>query len=327
MYKNGSMNAAKSAKYDEFFTRFEDIEEEVEHYTDSLRGKIIYCNCDDPCVSKFWSYFCLNFDRLCLKKVVSTHIDTSNETYILSHAGGGDIKTYLKGNGDFRSDECQQLLDECDIVVTNPPFSLFREYVSCLMNHDKKFLIVGNMNAVSYKEFFSLIKSNRVWFGYKSCSKDMYFNVPDDYRDYLVANKSEGSAYKVIDGTVMARLASSCWFTNLDQKKRHNPLILTKSYYESPVLYQKYDNYDAINVNKVKDIPRDYYGAMGVPVSFLEWYCPDQFEILGVTSSSVECAGETYTPWKVEGKGTGTKASISGRPLYVRLLIRRNQNG
>ncbi|MGI6095362.1 MAG: adenine-specific methyltransferase EcoRI family protein [Lachnospiraceae bacterium] len=187
----------------------------------------------------------------------------------------------LEGDGDFRSPECLALLDEADIVVTNPPFSLFRDYIDVLMEHQKYFIIIGNMNAITYKEFFPLLKDNKVWIGAKSLNQDMYFDVPDERKQWLLANKKEGSAYKIINGVVMGRLASACWFTNLDIKKRHEEIILVKRY--NPREYPAYDNYEAIEVSKTADIPCDYAGMMGVPITFLDKYNPDQFEILGIT--------------------------------------------
>ncbi|MDY3013757.1 MAG: adenine-specific methyltransferase EcoRI family protein [Evtepia sp.] len=198
----------------------------------------------------------------------------------------------LEDDGDFRSPECLNLLDEADIVVTNPPFSLFRDYISVLMEHQKYFIIIGNMNAITYKEFFPLLKDNKVWIGAKSLNQDMYFDIPDERKQWLLANKKEGSAYKIINGVVMGRLASACWFTNLDIKKRHEEMILVKRY--NPEEYPTYDNYDAIEVSKTADIPCDFSGVMGVPITFLDKYNPDQFEIVGIAKTWFGAASKVY---------------------------------
>ena len=257
---NTSLHTARKVKNDEFYTRLEDINEEMNHYEDKFRGKVVFCNCDDPKWSNFWKYFHLNFSVLGLKKLISTHYDKNEPTYKMEYTGGNDndievgVKTPLEGNGDFRNKECLDLLDECDIVVTNPPFSLFRTYVATLMEHNKKFLIIGNKNAITYKEFFPLLKENKVWLG---CTNVKEFLQPD------------GSIKK---------FGNIGWFTNLDVAKRHEKLILRKHY--TPEEYPKYDNYDAININKVADIPCDYDGVMGVPITFLDKYNPEQFEIV-----------------------------------------------
>lgn len=234
---NASLHAAKDAKNDEFYTRLEDINEEMNHYENKFRDKVVFCNCDDPKWSNFWKYFHMNFEYLGLKKLITTHYESGEvQSYKIEYTGGNDedfedgVITPLTQNGDFRSDECITLLNEADIVVTNPPFSLFREYVAQLMEHKKNFIILGNMNALTYKEIFSLLKENKVWLGCRNLSKDMYFNVPDDRKKWLVENKKEGSAYKIVNGIVMGRLASACWFTNLDHSKRHTLLETTYLY-------------------------------------------------------------------------------------------------
>ena len=291
---NTSLHAAKDAKNDEFYTRIEDINEEMNHYEDKFRNKIVFCNCDDPTWSNFWKYFHMNFEYLGLKRLIATHYEPGDvQTYKIEYSGGDDenfdagVITPLEQNGDFRSPECLELLDEADIVVTNPPFSLFRAYINILVEHEKNFLIIGSFNNVTYKEVFPLIKENKVWLGCRSLNRDMYFNVPDERKAWLVANKREGSAYKVINGIVMGRLASACWFTNLDHKKRHT-VIETPYFYSKkdelyPELYPRYDNYDAINIDKVTEIPMDYEGVMGVPITFLDKHNPDQYEIVGIT--------------------------------------------
>ncbi len=258
---NKNLTAAKKAKNDEFYTQFPDIEKELCHYKPHFAGKVVFCNCDDPTWSNFWRYFHLNFAHLGLKKLIATHYDPNESTYKMEYEGGNDtnveigVKTPLLQNGDFRSEECIELLKEADIVVTNPPFSLFREYTAQLVKYGKKFVIIGNMNAITYKEFFPLMKDNKVWLGYMSPKT---FMQPD------------GNEKKF--GNVM-------WYTNLDIPKRHEPIDLIEHY--SPEKYPKYDNYDAINVDKTLDIPKDYDGVMGVPISFLDKYCPEQFEIVG----------------------------------------------
>lgn len=261
---------AKKAKNDEFYTQLSDVSEELRHYKKHFKGKTVFCNCDDPTWSAFWKYFHLNFEVLGLKKLISTHYDKNEPTYKMVYEGGDDnnievgVKTPLQGNGDFRNQECVELLKESDIVVTNPPFSLFREYVAQLMEYEKKFLIIGSKNAIAYKEFFPLLKDNKVWIGYNNVNN---FQQPD------------GSFKK---------FGNIGWFTNLDIKKRHENLIkeLYKQY--SPVDYAKYDNYNAINVNKVAEIPIDYTGNIGVPITFLDKYNPDEFEIIGLLQSSTD---------------------------------------
>lgn len=260
---NANLHKAKDAKNDEFYTQLTDVAKELMHYKAHFKDKIVLCNCDDPTWSAFWKYFHLNFAELGLKKLISTHYDREEATYKMEYTGGDDnnievgVKTPLEGNGDFRNKECLDLLDECDIVVTNPPFSLFREYVAVLMEHEKKFLIIGNKNAITYKEFFPLLKDDDVWIG---CTNVKEFLQPD------------GSIKK---------FGNIGWFTNLDVAKRHEKLILWKHYTEEE--YPKYDNYDAINVDKVSEIPCDYDGVMGVPITFLDSFNPEQFEILGYT--------------------------------------------
>lgn len=358
MAGNSNLRAAKRVKNDEFYTQLTDIEKEMKYYRKHLKGKTVFCNCDDPFESNFFKYFVLNFNRLGLKKLICTcysgspvskYRDGSDRPYkavvVTVHDTDGDggidmtdVKTLfengeneltpLQGDGDFRSDECLELMDEADIVVTNPPFSLFREYVEILMEHEKKFVILGNMNAITYKEIFPLLKDNVIWLGNKSLNQDMYFYVPDERKKWLLANKKEGSAYKIIDGVVMGRLASACWYTNLDIKKRHEELILVKKYNLRD--YPKYDNYDAINVNKVSDIPCDYDGEMGVPITFMDKYNPDQFEILGSFNNSNidDKEKESYvlskdTPTIIRGiekKWNGPV--VDKKPLYYRVIIR-----
>lgn len=286
MAANANLHKAKDAKNDEFYTQLTDVSKELMHYKQHFKDKIVLCNCDDPTWSAFWKYFHLNFSALGLKKLISTHYDKNAPTYKMEYTGGDDndievgIKTPLEGNGDFRNQECLDLLDECDIVVTNPPFSLFREYVTILMEHNKKFVIIGNMNAITYKEFFPLLKENKVWVGANEKGgtrkgNSLCFTVPDGY---------EGKTIDV-DGIPMAQV-SAWWYTNLDFAKRHNKLILWKNY--SPEEYPHYDNYDAIDCGHSDQVPYDYDGVIGVPISFLNgFYCPDQFDIIGITKSPI----------------------------------------
>ena len=290
MAKNDNLHKAKDAKNDEFYTRIEDVAEELRHYKKHFAGKVVFCNCDDPTWSAFWRYFHLNFAELGLKKLISTHYDRTEPTYKMEYDGGDDnnvevgVKTPLEGNGDFRSEGCLALLDECDIVVTNPPFSLFREFVGTLMKHDKRFIIWGNNNAITYKEFFPLLKENKVWLGY-TANKTCTFRVAEGYRfdEKLTAQFNDGHKY--------GKVPAISVFTNLDIQKRHEKLILWQRYYDddgNPLpdveeRYPRYDNYMAINVDKVADIPVDYKGVIGVPITFLDKHNPKEFEILGYT--------------------------------------------
>ena len=258
-----NLNRAKSAKNDEFYTRYETINAEIntnEHgYRPFFKDKVVYCNCDDPEESNFWKFFKARFNGLKLKKLISTHYDQEGKSsYKLEYDGERVVKSELDGNGDFRSPECVELLKESDIVVTNPPFSLFREFVALLMKYEKKFVIIGSMNAITYKEIFPLIKDNKIWLGY---TQPKIFIQPD------------GSEKKF--GNIL-------WYTNLEIPKRHEPMLLGGSYERGSKkgMFPKYDNYDAINVDRVCDIPEDYDGVMGVPITFLDKYCPEQFEIV-----------------------------------------------
>ena len=295
---NTSLRTAKKVKNDEFYTRLEDINEEMNHYEDKFRGKVVFCNCDDPKWSNFWKYFHLNFSVLGLKKLISTHYDKTEPTYKMEYTGGDDndievgVKTPLEGNGDFRNKECLDLLDECDIVVTNPPFSLFRTYVATLMEHNKKFLIIGNKNAITYKEFFPLLKENKVWLGSTNVKE---FLQPD------------GSIKK---------FGNIGWFTNLDVAKRHEKLILWKHY--TPEEYPKYDNYDAIEVSKVSDIPVDYDGVMGVPITFLDKFNPNQFEIIGAD----EAEGTGFSQGLFIEGSKYKQCYANGARIYKRIFIR-----
>ena len=332
MSANRNLHKAKSNKKDEFYTQLSDIENELWHYRDHFRGKVIYCNCDDPRVSNFFHYFSLQFRGLGLKKLITTcyknqqmdmfsqndaekaiwleYDGTQNETGVPSVEDIGIH--YLEGDGDFRSQECIELLKQADIVVTNPPFSLFRQYVAQLMKYEKKFLIIAHQNAITYKEIFPLIKDNRLWLGRTPRGRDMLFDVPKDYARELVATRKEGSAYKIVDGVVKGRLGSASWFTNLDYRQRHEDLIPIKKY--TPEEYPKYDNYDAINVNKTAEIPYDYDGAMGVPITFLNKYNPDQFDIVGLCWLLLK-----------EVPGAESMFKINNKRMYRRIVIRHKR--
>jgi hypothetical protein len=317
---NETLNAAGKAKNDEFYTQISDIERECSHYKGHFKNKIIFCNCDDPDTSNFWRYFHINFSHLGLKKLVVTHfvyMDMFHEgdTYKMEYAGGNDgdytigTKTTLKENGDFRSAECIALLKEADIIVTNPPFSLFREYVAQLMEYEKDFLIIGNQNALTYKETFNLIKENKIWLGIDN-GGTKWFQVPPHYDI-----KTE-TRIKIENGIKYFSMGSIMWFTNLDHKKRHEKLILFRRY--NPAEYPKYDNYNAINVGKYIDIPVDYNGAMGVPVTFLDKYNPEQFEIL----SCNDMRTNEKIAFKEHGLIKDKDGTINGKPVYVRIVIK-----
>ena len=294
---NKNLRKAKKEKNDEFYTQITDIEKELKYYKEQFKDKTVFCNCDDPEYSNFWKYFYLNFEHLGLKKLIATHYEKEKPSYKLEYDGKKTIKTTLNQNGDFRSPEAVEILKKADIVVTNPPFSLFREYMAQLMEYGKDFLIVGNQNAVTYKEVFPLLKNNQVWLGYHSGS--FKFEVPNSYGKKNAEIGEDGKKY--------AKLGNITWFTNLDVKKRHEKLILYKTY--TPEEYPKYDNYDAIEVSRVANIPVDYDGVMGVPITFLGKYNPEQFEILGQTGVDIEL--EKGRPY------------INGKRKYARILIKR----
>ena len=301
MSKNDNLRRAKAARQDEFYTQLTDIEHELKHYREHFRDKVVFCNCDDPEYSNFWRYFNNNFEFLGLRRLVATHYEGEGPSYMLEmyrdeNGVHSDIKT-LQGNGDFRSDECIALLKQSDIVVTNPPFSLFREFITQLFHYEKAFLIIGNKNAVSYKNVFPLLKENKMWLGYNAGNGSMYFS-----------NQINGQATKSVP---------SYWYTNLDIQKRHEALILYKRF--SPEEYPRYDNYDAIEVSTVKEIPMDYEGVMGVPVSFVNKHSPTQFQILGV---SEQCGvGLSDGLWHADCKIK--HPLINGRKIYSRLFIQR----
>jgi hypothetical protein len=335
---NRSFHAAKESKQDEFYTQLSDIERELKHYKKHLRGMVLYCNCDDPRVSNFFHYFSYNFKKLQLKKLITTCYknqsrdlfsrNDSEQAIYLEYSGENNETSVpdpehigisrLKSDGDFRSAESVRLLKQADVVVTNPPFSLFREFVAQLIEHDKKFVIVGNQNAISYKEVFDLIMENRIWLGNQS--GDMAFKVPEYY-------EARETRYWVdAEGQKWRSLGNACWFTNLDIAKRHEDIILYKKY--NPEEYPTYANYDAIEVGKTSDIPMDYDGAMGVPVTFLDKHNADQFEILGSSRTLGKPMSEvarrgTYSqggPRFYLAKSDGTY-----RRLYDRIVIRNKK--
>ena len=346
---NKRLNAAKSAKKDEFYTQLADIERELQHYWQHFRGKTVLCNCDDPYESNFFKYFALRFNQLGLKKLICTCYNGSpvqgNEliirfeefdeepkkvaykveiTEVCDMNGDGavdlsDVRYLLQNDknvlsilqtGDFRSGECIELLKEADIVVTNPPFSLFREFIGQLMKYQKSFLIIGNVNAITYKEIFPLIKTNKLWLGPSITSGDRKLNVPDDY--------SLNAAGCGIDenGRKFIRVKGVRWFTNLDHQKRHEELDLVCHY--SLEEYPKYDNYDAIEVSKTANIPFDYDGVMGVPITFLDKYNPSQFEIIGATESE----GKGFSNGLWTGTNSVTQPLVNDEKKYKRIFIK-----
>jgi hypothetical protein len=314
---NKDLNKASKNKKDEFYTQLSDIEKELGHYKEHFKNKVVFLNCDDPEESNFWKYFSLNFEFLGLKRLIATHFGNGRPAYKLEivrdiNKDGkinklDTIKTPLKQNGDFRSPECLEIIKEADVVVTNPPFSLLREYVAQLMNHNKKFVIIGNINALSYKEIFKLIKENKIWLGHSIHSGDREFKVPEDY-------PLNASGYRVDEnGIKYLRVKGVRWFTNLDYKERHEDLILYKKYKGNEKEYPKYDNYNAINVDVTKDIPIDYKGNIGVPITFIDKYNPDQFEIVGQMATT-----------KIDEFNHGYPY-IDGKKKYARIIIRNKK--
>ncbi len=354
MGNNASLRKADRVKEDEFYTCLADIENELRHYKEHFKGKTVLCNCDDPFESNFFKYFAMNFNHLGLKKLIATcyvgspiacqqlslfdiepisnivkdgkqphkieitevsdlngdgAIDLSDVEYLLKNKK--NALTLLDGNGDFRSAECVELLKEADIVVTNPPFSLFREYVAQLIEYDKKFIIIGGQNAITYKEIFPLLQENKMWLGYHF--GDMKFTVPEHYE------ARETRFWIDENGQKWRSLGNICWYTNLDIKKRHENLDMYKRYYGNESEYPKFDNYSAINVDKVADIPEDYFGVMGVPITFFDKYNPDQFEVIdGIGRYSILDNENT----KKAGKYL---SMIDGKAKYFRIIIKRTQ--
>ncbi|MBF2760607.1 MAG: adenine-specific methyltransferase EcoRI family protein [Ectothiorhodospiraceae bacterium AqS1] len=325
---NRSLNAAKNAKKDEFYTQRTDVEKELRHYEHHFEGKVVYCNCDDPRISAFFHYFSHKFQQLRLKKLIAacyknqspdlfSRHDCEQAVYLEYEGDRNDNKVpdveeigvkHFKGDGDFRSKESIELLKQADIVVTNPPFSLFREYVAQLMEYEKKFLILGNLNALRCKEIWPFIRKNRMWMGCNSGSRR--YAVPDDYPKNILIGE---------DGKKYTQMGNTCWYTNLDHAKRHEELVLFRKY--TPEDYPGYDNYDAIEVSKTKDIPMDYKGVMGVPITFLEKHNPDQFEIVGLDRDIMW----GHIPQYIRPGWTGnlTSGIINGKQLYARILIRK----
>ena len=372
MSTNTALTNAKNAKKDEFYTQLIDIEKELKYYKSEFKGKTIFCNCDDPFESNFFKYFAMNFNHLGLKKLICTCYATSpvawvqlslfdNENIVVKKENGKqpykieitevqdyngdgavdltDVEYLLKnkkntlsildGNGDFRSQECVDLLKEADIVVTNPPFSLFREYIAQLVEYKKKFIIIGNQNAITYKEIFPLIKNNQLFLGLTMNGSNRYFQVPDDYP----LTEKTG---KIVDGKKYAFVKSVVWFTNFNIYPFRDNVIPYKHYSEAD--YPKYDNYDAIEVSKVTDIPLDYLGVMGVPITFLHKYNPEEYEIVGMCENldlyglktrvytSEECKKRYFELFGKDGVYDLNAAGVvNGIKVYQRLLIRRKK--
>lgn len=348
--KNEDLRKANKAKKDEFYTQLSDIEKELNNYRKEFKDKVVFCNCDDPYESNFFKYFAMNFNFLGLKKLIATCYASSPVAYtqlslfdieglkierksarkaykieiteVNDNNGDGAIDlsdveyliknkkntlSLLNGDGDFRSKECIELLKESDIVVTNPPFSLFREYVNQLIEYKKQFIIMGNTNALSYKEIFKLFKEDNIRTGYTNFNVGMYFFVPDETEKY----------HKIVDGKKMVRVATSCWFTNLPVK-RHNEKLILYEVYDSEK-YPKYENFDAINVDSYTKIPKDYDGYMGVPITFLDKYNPNQFKLLGlgISNSGLEIGVKPYkTEHKKYRKEVQHKGAVDG-DLYM----------
>ena len=297
---NTNLKTAKKRKSDEFYTMITDIEKELRYYTESFEGKIVYCNCDNYQQSNFYKYFYYNFHYLKLKKLICTCFNADDNGLYAIYDGEIETTGKLNGDGDFRSDECIEYLKECDVVVTNPPFSLFRQYVKQLMAYDKKFIIIGNQNAITYKEIFQLIKDNKIWLG---------LNFVKSFE------KPNGDIQK---------FGNISWFTNIENKKRTQPIDLYKRY--SFEEYPKYENFDAINVDKVADIPMDYDGIMGVPITFLNNYCPSQFTIIGLAADKRD-----ENPLWIKGKETYLDEKhkkfvgmvLNGKATYARIIIKK----
>ncbi|MFR7933649.1 MAG: adenine-specific methyltransferase EcoRI family protein [Acutalibacteraceae bacterium] len=328
MATNSNLQMSRSGRQDEFYTQKETVEKELWHYQKFFENKVVFCNADDPAIgedgtnhygddrggfaSSFFQYFRLNFNHLGLKKLITTHYVSNGSSYkfeIVKTDKGNQIgipdyiKTPLKGNGDFRSPECLELLKECDVVVTNPPFSLMKEYLPLMLNSGKQFLVLGNINHITFREIFHFFKDNQFWLGYNS--GHFWFNVPEYYDE-------KGTDFRVVGAQKQRRMGNICWFTNIDNERRHQKLELYKHY--SPEEYPTYDTYNAIDCKVYKEIPDDYYGVMGVPITYLPYHCAEQFEILG----------------KFDG-GTGSndldlaKPLVNGKSKYKRIAIQRKK--
>ncbi|MBM2817996.1 MAG: Adenine-specific methyltransferase EcoRI [Parcubacteria group bacterium] len=356
---NSNLHKANKAKKDEFYTQLIDIEKELKHYKEQFLGKVVYCNCDDPFESNFFKYFAANFNALGLKKLITTSYTKSpiaggqlplfevkglkpkgkepfkielNEVTDTDADGAvgltdvrwllkndANIATSLKGDGDFRSNECIELLKQADIVVTNPPFSLFREYVEQLVEHKKKFIILGDQNAITYKDFFKLIKENKLWLGYDN-GGTKWFQVPMDYDIPTESRK------KIENGVQYFSMGRIMWFTNLDTTKRHEELTLYKKYNLKE--YPKYDNYDAIEVSRVLEIPMDYKGFMGVPITFVDKYNPDQFGIIGLLADKREKSDaliQGIPTYLDEQHKKYVGAIVNGKATYARIIIKNKK--
>ena len=354
---NRNLKEAKAAKNDEFYTQFQDIQSEINAYLDYdpdvFRGKTILLPCDDPEWSNFTRFFAANFNKLGLKKLISTSYAPESKKYktpyqptlfeqnnpqfdpektsikgkifILEkdHSGDGRVNIddlewkYLEGDGDFRSDEVTKLRDEADFIITNPPFSLFREFLAWIVGAGKKFVVIGNKNAITYKEVFPLIKENKIWVGKTPMSTDLLFEIPNATQ--ILNSKKQGSGYRIVDGKILAR-SQSIWLTNIDHGRRHEPLNLMTmadnfryskhKEIRGKTSYDRYDNYDAIEVPFTDAIPSDYNGVMGVPISFLDKYCPEQFEILGITKTWYGIASKIY-PEQIQIDHHGKESKVT----------------
>ena len=344
---NADLRAANTAKKDEFYTQLSDIEKELVHYREYFRDKVVFCNCDDPYESNFFKYFALNFNALGLKKLIATCYDGSTiaqqelplfadeenepkkkaykveisevpdldgngstdltDVKLLLKSSDHNVKAELKQNGSFDSPESIELLKEADVVVTNPPFSLFREYLALLEKYEKQFIIIGNTNALSYKEIFQMFQQDRIRTGYTNFNVGMFFQVPDNWEKY----------HHIENGKKIARVSTSCWFTNMPVTRHNEELILCKKY--TPEEYPKFDYYDAINVNTYTDIPYDYKEAMGVPITFLDKYNPEQFEIIDAIGRYSMLTGPTP---ETQGKYL---TMLDGKPKYARVIIRNKK--
>lgn len=360
--KNSNLHAAKAAKNDEFYTRLEDIENELKHYKGFFKGKTVYCNCDDPKESNFFKFFSMNFENYGLKKLITTGYNENGHGYLYIYEGdkngnrmvdNNEIQVVeLQGNGDFRSEECIEYLKESDVVVTNEPFSLFREYIKQLMDYGKKFLIIGNMNAITYKEVFPYIKNNQLWTGYKNFSGGMDMIQPKESFD-----KSKTKSFTIDDkGNIIKNIMGVIWYTNIPHAKRNQPLDLWKKY--NPIDNPLYDNYLAFNVNKVAEIPEDeyvdieirqndynkwkkfygddveiieqvnsdstiririHYPVFGVPITYLGSWCPAQFEIVGATESE----GTGFSNGLFDTNFLTKQALVNGKRVYKRIFIKK----
>jgi len=323
---NKFLTNAKKSKSDEFYTQLSDIENELKHYKKHFKDKVVYCNCDDPRVSNFFHFFSYNFEKFGLKKLIATCYKSQNmdlfskndseQAIYLEYNGDNNNNNIpdskeigvkiLKGDGDFRSKESIELLKESDIVVTNPPFSLFREFIEQLIKYDKKFLIIGTWNALTYKEIFKWIMDNKLWIGENSNRNFSGFIVPSHYELFGTEARIDEKGNRIISSN------NTCWVTNLDNSKRHEELLLYKTY--DPKIYPTYDNCDAIDVSKTNDIPVDYKGVMGVPITFMNKYNPEQFEILGLDDHTL-----VYPNWR--GRGP----DLNGKAIYRRIMIKNKR--